>query len=151
MEITFKNEVTAKKTMSVGGSPGQYGYHIDAPLFVWRDMYRYGIGNSSNFIDITKVLDPVFHLPSKNEFIILENNQYMCPDDVTYTILSNNLKKSYQDMYIMYKENIKIGLRPSVAINTLPSTIYLSSILNANDNSIAKFSANYYPYIKILQ
>jgi len=149
MEIIFKNDVIAKKTMSMGGNQSQYVYHIDAPLFIWRDMYKYGIGNGTTIEETTKILEPVFHLPNKNEFIIYENNRYICPDDVVYTILSNNLKKSYQDMYMMYKENIKLGLRPSVAINTLPSTIYFSSILNCDSNSITRFSSNYYPYIKI--
>lgn len=132
------------------GTPFEHAsltFHVQAPIFVWREWHRHRIGFSYNEESGRyKQLDPVFYLPARDrpmmkvdgwkpgrpKFLHCENN-YIFDD------LCDNLCQSYALAYSMYEKNLALGIDPGLARDCLPVGIYSSCWVTCNPRSLMAF------------
>lgn len=132
------------------GTPFEHAsltFHVEAPIFVWREWHRHRIGFSYNEESARyKTLDPVFYLPGRERPMMKVDGWKpgrpkftLCESDATYDALCGSLKSSYELAYACYLGNLAHGIDPGLARDCLPVGIYSSCWVTCNPRSLMAF------------
>ena len=132
------------------GTPFEHAsltFHVQAPIFVWREWHRHRIGFSYNEESARyKTLDPVFFLPDRERPMMKVDGWKpgrpkftRCEDDKVFAELVENLECSYRLAYDMYEANLSLGVDPGLARDCLPVGIYSSCWVTCNPRSLMAF------------
>jgi thymidylate synthase (FAD) len=132
------------------GTPFEHAsltFHVQAPIFVWREWHRHRIGFSYNEESARyKTLDPVFYIPNYDRPMMKVDGWKpgrpkftLCEDESIYDSLLDNLKCSYRLAYQSYEANLALGIDPGLARDCLPVGIYSSCWVTCNPRSLMAF------------
>jgi thymidylate synthase (FAD) len=132
------------------GTPFEHAsltFHVEAPIFVWREWHRHRIGFSYNEESARyKTLDPVFYLPHRERPMMKVGGWkpgrpkfLRCDNDAVYETLCSRLKESYRFGYQNYEANLALGIDPGLARDCLPVGIYSSCWVTCNPRSLMAF------------
>lgn len=125
----------------------QMTFHVEAPIFVWREWHRHRIGFSYNEESARyKTLDPVFYLPAPHRPMMKVDDWKpgrpkftVCEKEHVYESLIANLRISYEEAYRRYLWNLDLGIDPGLARDCLPVGIYSSCWVTCNPRSLMAF------------
>lgn len=126
---------------------GSLTFFVRAPIFVWREWHRHRIGFSYNEESGRyKVLEPEFYLPPRDRPMMKVDGWkpgqpkfLRCEESDVYEDLCVNLKHSYHIAYLMYSQNLALGVDPGLARACLPVGIYSSCWVTVNPRSLMAF------------
>ncbi len=132
------------------GTPFEHAsltFHVQAPIFVWREWHRHRIGFSYNEESARyKTLDPIFYLPHRDRPMMKVDGWkpgrpkfLRCDEDQVYGTLTDNLERVYRVAYQTYLDNLDLGVDPGLARDCLPVGIYSSCWVTCNPRSLMAF------------
>lgn len=132
------------------GTPFEHAgmtFHVEAPIFVWREWHRHRIGFSYNEESARyKTLDPVFYLPPRERPMMKVDGWKpgrprfdRCDSNHAYDALCTRLRASYEFGYRAYLDNLAAGFDPGLARDCLPVGIYSSCWVTCNPRSMMAF------------
>lgn len=132
------------------GTPFEHAsmtFHVQAPIFVWREWHRHRVGFSYNEESARyKTLDPVFYLPDRERPMMKVDGWKpgrpkftRCEDEDVYADLCESLRVNYRAAYRSYEFNLSLGIDPGLARDCLPVGIYSSCWVTCNPRSLMAF------------
>lgn len=133
------------------GTPFEHGsmtFHVEAPIFVFREWHRHRIGWSFNEVSARyRVLEPEFYCPSHES-----NRPIMEPEGFkplrpelsqgtycNYELLYRESLYSYRAAWGSYQRLIADGIAREVARNVLPVAAYSAMHATCNPRSLMAF------------
>lgn len=128
------------------GTPFEHGYlqfHVEAPIFVFREWHRHRVGHSYNemsgrYVELeNRFYDPdefreQFGKPGAYQYRAIEDSETRMAADV-------RMKQAFQDSWQAYQALLKMGVAKEQARAVLPLGIYSEMYWSCNPRSMMHF------------
>lgn len=129
------------------GSPFEHGFfkfHVEAPIFAFREHHRHRIGHSYNEMSGRYTeLQPKFYMPSRARVQEGKPGHYIYAEKAANAPLSRELDAVLADAYtsawISYSRLLSLGIAKEQARTVLPLGIFTKMIWSCNPRSLMHF------------
>jgi thymidylate synthase (FAD) len=154
--VSFANQIDAMEERDHGlirflmrerhGTPFEHGYfrfHVEAPIFVFREWHRHRVGHSYNEMSARYVqMEPRFYVPERWRVQEGKPGAYIyveLDEDPRIEDADNWLDLAYEKSWQAYEELLALGVAKEQARAVLPVGIYSQMYWSCNPRSLMHF------------